>query len=46
MTLELSVELWYVDGAPMVEHGIQALKDALLGQIHLVDQQPVAFFDR
>ena len=46
MALELSVELWYVDGASMVEHGIQALKDALLGQVHLVDQQPVAFFDR
>ena len=45
MALELAVKLRDIHSASMIEHGIKSFKDALLSQVHFVDEQPMAFFD-
>jgi hypothetical protein len=46
VTLKLSVEFWNVYGSSMVKDCIQAFQYTLLGEVHLIDQEPVAFLDR
>lgn len=46
MAVELPVELGDVNCAAVIQNSVQALEDALLGEVHLVDEEPVPLFDR
>ena len=46
MAPEFLIELRNVHGSSVVKDGIQAFKDALLGQVHHIDEEPVALLDR
>ena len=45
VALEFLIELRNVNGSSVVKDGIQALEDALLGQVHFINQEPVALLD-
>ena len=42
---ELLVQLGDVNCSPVIENGVEALQDTLLGQVHFIDEEPVALLD-
>ena len=46
VAFEFLAEFWDVDGTPVVQNRVQSFQDTLLSKVHLVNQEPVAFFDR
>ena len=44
MALEFTVQLGNVDRPSVVKYGVESFQDALLRQVHLIDQEPVTLF--
>lgn len=45
VTYKFLVELWNIDCSSMVKNRVESFKDRLLGQVHLINQEPMTFPD-
>lgn len=45
MALKLLIQFGNVHGSSVVENGVQTFEHTLLGEIHLINQEPVPLFD-